>query len=82
MTENTALAFFSVLGEPEDKIDNSVGKLQDHLEVKVVDTEGRIVPMGVTGDLYMRGYSTMLGYYGDAEATAKTIGVDNWLNTG
>lgn len=52
------------------------------MEAKVVDDNGRVVPMGVTGELYVRGYSTMLGYYGDAKATSETIGADKWLRTG
>lgn len=82
MTETTAAAFFSLPHESDDNSFNSVGHLQNHMEAKVMDTQGRVVPMGEPGELYVRGYSTMLGYHNDLKATTDTIGSDKWLRTG
>lgn len=78
----TSASFFSIIGETENVTENTVGHLQEHLEAKVVDTEGNVVPMGQPGELYIRGFSTMLGYFEEPEKTAETIGKDKWLRTG
>ena len=48
----------------------------------IMDTEGRIVEAGVEGELVTRGYSTMLGYWEDADKTAEAITPDRWFHTG
>lgn len=82
MTEATASQFFSMDNETEQQITESVGHLQDHLEAKVVNEKGNIVPMGSPGELCIRGYSTMLGYYNDEAKTKEIISNDKWLRTG
>lgn len=82
MTETTASSFFSIDNESEYQVTETVGMLQDHLEAKVIDTSGNIVPMGQPGELCIRGYSTMLGYYHDEAKTKETISSDKWLKTG
>lgn len=52
------------------------------MELKVVDDEGKTVPFGNPGELLVRGYSTMMGYWGEPEKTRKTLGEDGWLHTG
>uniref|UniRef100_A0A0A1WXE7 Medium-chain acyl-CoA ligase ACSF2, mitochondrial n=1 Tax=Zeugodacus cucurbitae TaxID=28588 RepID=A0A0A1WXE7_ZEUCU len=82
LTETTAVIFQSKPSDNMDKMLNTLGHLLDHIEVKVVDAEGRIVQFGEPGELYVRGYATMLEYYDDAEKTKDTIGNDKWLKTG
>jgi fatty-acyl-CoA synthase len=53
-----------------------------HLEVKIVDADGKIVPRGVKGELLTRGYSVMLGYWGDEEKTREAIDAARWMHTG
>ncbi|XP_059152615.1 medium-chain acyl-CoA ligase ACSF2, mitochondrial-like [Physella acuta] len=65
-----------------DKRVSTVGKVLDHQEVKIVDTEGRIVPIGTSGELCTRGSSTMLGYWKDPEKTKDVITPDQWYHTG
>jgi fatty-acyl-CoA synthase len=50
--------------------------------VKIVDADGKIVPRGVKGELLTRGYSVMLGYWGDEEKTRETIDAARWMHTG
>ncbi|KAJ4435734.1 hypothetical protein ANN_18351 [Periplaneta americana] len=81
MTEVTVV-FFS---QPEDTLEQmtaTVGYLMEHVEVKVVDKEGRMVPMGTPGELWVRGYNVMLGYWKDEEKTRQFIGPDGWAKTG
>lgn len=82
MTETSASSFFSLLNESEEQVTETVGHLQDHLEAKVVNENGEMVPFGTPGELWIRGYSTMLGYYEDEAKTKETISFDKWLKTG
>lgn len=56
--------------------------MQPHLEVKIVDAEGAVVPRGQSGELCTRGYSVMLGYWGDEAKTAEVRDADGWMRTG
>ena len=58
------------------------GRIQPHLEVKIVDIEGEVVPRGTPGELLTRGYSVMLRYWEDPEQTAAAIDSDGWMHTG
>ncbi len=60
----------------------TVGRVHPHLEVKIVDEEGKVVPRGQLGELCVRGYSVMMGYWDDAERTAEVIDSANWMHTG
>ncbi|KAL9707222.1 hypothetical protein quinque_010740 [Culex quinquefasciatus] len=82
MTEASAVLFQSLFNESKDKVLQTVGHLHDHYEAKVVDANGNTVPMGAPGELWVRGYGTMLGYWGDPQKTKETIDVDKWLKTG
>ena len=65
---------------PEDSLENrtqTVGRPIPHIEVKIVDADNRVVPIGEQGEICTRGYSVMKGYWGDDEKTAETI-VDGW----
>nr|XP_036225303.1 medium-chain acyl-CoA ligase ACSF2, mitochondrial-like [Bactrocera oleae] len=82
MTETTAVIFQSRAVDSMEQILNTVGHLQDHVEAKVIDAQGKTVAFGERGELCVRGYATMLGYYDDEEKTKETIGRDRWLRTG
>ena len=60
----------------------TVGRIQPRLEAKVIDQSGQIVPRGKTGELCVRGYNVMKGYYNNPEATRAAIDEDGWLRTG
>lgn len=52
------------------------------LQAKVVDPEGRMVPMGTPGELWVRGYAIMRGYWGEEDKTKDIMTPDGWLKTG
>ncbi|XP_031845554.2 acyl-CoA synthetase family member 2 [Nomia melanderi] len=81
-TEGTAVVCQSLPGEPAELTDKTVGHVSCHMEIKVVDQKGATVPLGTVGELCVRGYNVMKGYWGDEENTAKTITEDGWLKTG
>ena len=81
MTETSPVSFQSSTTDPLEKRTTTVGRIQPHLEVKIVDPLGNVVPVGETGELCTKGYSVMLGYWGDDEKTREAI-VDGWMHTG
>ncbi|VXC56782.1 putative acyl-CoA synthetase YngI [Burkholderia sp. 8Y] len=81
MTETSPVSFQSSTTDPLDKRTSTVGRIQPHLEVKIVDPLGNIVPVGETGELCTRGYSVMKGYWGDQEKTREVM-MDGWMHTG
>ena len=82
MTETSPVSFQSSTADPLERRVSTVGRIHPHLEVKIVDAEGRIVPRGVPGELCTRGYSVMLGYWADPERTAGAIDAARWMHTG
>jgi fatty-acyl-CoA synthase len=82
MTETSPVSFQSATDDPLERRVATVGRIHPHLEVKIVDTEGRAVPHGQPGELCTRGYSVMLGYWGDAGKTAEVIDAARWMHSG
>ena len=82
MTETSPVSFQSGVEDTLERRVSTVGRVHPHVEVKIVDAEGRIVPRGTTGELCTRGYSVMLGYWGDEEKTAEVLDRDGWMHSG
>ncbi len=82
MTETSPVSFQSHTDTPLEKKVATVGRIHPHVEVKIVDANGRIVPRGDTGELLTRGYSVMLGYWGDPAKTREAIDDAGWMHTG
>ena len=82
MTETSPVSFQSSTEDPLERRVSTVGRIQPHLEVKIVDMNGRIVPPGTPGELLTRGYSVMLGYWGDEERSREAIDAARWMHTG
>ncbi|HHZ10529.1 MAG TPA: AMP-binding protein [Rhizobiales bacterium] len=82
MTETSPVSFQSHVDDPLEKRVSTVGRIHPHVEVKVIDADGRTVPVGERGELCTRGYSVMKGYWNDAERTAESIDADGWMHTG
>ena len=81
MTETSPVSFQSAVDDPIEKRVSTVGRIQPHLEVKLVDGDGNTVPVGQSGELWTKGYSVMRGYWGDAARSAEVI-KDGWMVTG
>ncbi|HBP1859061.1 TPA: AMP-binding protein [Pseudomonas aeruginosa] len=82
MTETSPV---SLQTGPDDGLElrvTTVGRTQPRLESKIVDQTGRVVPRGEIGELCTRGYSVMLGYWNDPQATAEAIDPARWMHTG
>ncbi len=83
MTETSPVSTQSSWNDPLDRRVSTVGRVHPHVEIKIVDPEsGAIVPRGVPGELCTRGYSVMIGYWGNDEATRDAIDTAGWMHTG
>jgi fatty-acyl-CoA synthase len=82
MTETSPVSFQSDCDDALERRVSTVGRIHPHIEVKIVDTKGRILPLGETGELLTRGYSVMRGYWGDAPATRAAIDSAGYMRTG
>ena len=82
MTETSPVSFQSAVDDPLDRRVSTVGRIHPHVEVKIVDLEGRIVKRGERGELCTRGYSVMLGYWDEAAKTAEVLDQNGWMHTG
>jgi fatty-acyl-CoA synthase len=81
-TETSPVNHMTAIDAPLDKRVSTVGKVGPHQEVKIVDAEGRVVPIGEKGELYCRGYSVMQGYWNDPDKSQETIDAAHWLHSG
>jgi fatty-acyl-CoA synthase len=83
MTETAPVSFQSCVDDSIDVRVSTVGTVHPHVECKIVDqATGAIVDRGQTGELCTRGYSVMLGYWNDPQATASSIDAARWMHTG
>ncbi|MDQ0568224.1 fatty-acyl-CoA synthase [Variovorax paradoxus] len=83
MTETSPVSCQSSTDTPLDKRVSTVGTVQPHLEIKIIDPEtGAIVPRGASGEFCTRGYSVMHGYWEDEEKTRESIDAEHWMHTG
>ena len=81
MTETSPVSFQSATDDPLHKRVTTVGRVLPHLAVKIIDTLGRTVPVGETGELCTRGYSVMQGYWDEPGRTAEAVQA-GWMHTG
>jgi len=82
MTETSPVSTQCATDDPVEKRVSTVGQVLPHIEIKIVDAEGRAVPRGETGEFCTRGYSVMKGYWNDPEKTAEAIDEAGWMHTG
>lgn len=81
MTETSPVSLHTSRDDSLEQRVCTVGKVQPHLEVKIVDAHGAVTPCGQAGEICTRGYSVMVGYWDDAERTSEAI-EDGWMHTG
>ena len=82
MTETSPVSTQTRIGDSLEKQVGTVGRPHPHVEVKIIDSDGRIVARGVPGELCTRGYPVMLGYWDEPERTAEAIDSVGWMHTG
>jgi fatty-acyl-CoA synthase len=83
MTETSPVSTQTRVDDTLDRRVSTVGRVHPHLEVKIVDSDtGLTVPRGTPGELCTRGYSVMLGYWGQPDKTAEVIDQARWMHTG
>ncbi|MCZ2817647.1 AMP-binding protein [Modestobacter sp. VKM Ac-2984] len=83
MTETSPVSTQTGAEDDLERRTSTVGRVHPHLEVKVVDPRtGLTVPRGETGEFCTRGYSVMLGYWGEPEKTAEVLDAARWMHTG
>ena len=83
MTETSPVSTQTKIGTPLEKQVGTVGTIQDHLEIKIIDPEtGNVVERNTPGELCTRGYSVMLGYWNNEKATAEAIDQGRWMHSG
>jgi fatty-acyl-CoA synthase len=82
MTETSPVSFQTTIDDPVERRTGSIGRVQPHLECKLIDVDGGTVPIGEPGELCTRGYSVMLGYWDEPERTAEAIGAEGWMHSG
>jgi fatty-acyl-CoA synthase len=82
MTETSPVSFQSQPDDPIERRVSTVGRVHPHVQVKIIDAQGRVVPRGCAGELLTRGYGVMRGYWNDAERTRDVIDAAGWMHTG
>ena len=82
MTETSPVSFQSGVDDALERRVTTVGRVHPHVEVKIIDAAGRIVPIGQQGELCTRGYSVMRGYYEEPERTQEAIDEAGWMHSG
>ncbi len=82
MTETSPVSFQTHLDDPLERRVSTVGRVHPHVEVKVIDGEGAVLPTGERGELCTRGYSVMKGYWDEPERTAEVLDQDGWMHSG
>lgn len=82
MTETSPVSTQTLIGTSLERQVSTVGTVQDHLEIKIIDESGKILKRGEHGELCTRGYSVMLKYWNDPENTKKVLDDARWMHTG
>lgn len=82
MTETAPVSAQTHIDDSVECRVGTVGRVHPHLEIKIVDEQGKVVPRGTLGELCVRGYSVMLGYWEDEDKTKEVIDVAKWMHTG
>lgn len=82
MTETSPVSFQSSTDDSLERRVTTVGRALPHVEAKIVDQTGATVALNVPGELLVRGYLVMAGYWNEPDKTASVIDQDGWMRTG
>lgn len=81
MTETSPVSFQSSVDDDLETKTVTVGLIPPHVEARIINSQGVTVALGDRGELCMKGYSVMKGYWNDDSRTDEAI-VDGWMHTG
>ena len=81
-TELSPLNHLTLPEDPIEKRVETVGRVMARIEVKLIDEQNRVIPIGERGEVCTQGYSVMRGYWNDSVRTAETIDPGGWLHSG
>lgn len=86
MTETSPASFMTFTDDPIEKRLSTVGKILPHMQAKIIDRNGDIVPIGSRGELCVAGFALQKGYWRNPEKTAEVMRTDKngvlWMHTG
>ena len=83
MTETSPMSTQCLPTQTVEQRSNTVGIVHPHVEIKIIDpVDGSIVEVGQPGELCVRGYSVMLGYWNNPDATNSAIDEEGWMHSG
>jgi fatty-acyl-CoA synthase len=82
MTETSPVSFQSQADDSLERRVSTVGPVHPHVQVKIIDADGRVTPRGTPGELLTRGYSVMRGYWNEPERTHEVIDAAGWMHSG
>lgn len=82
MTECSPLVVVNSNTDTFENRTQTIGKGLEHLEIKIVDSQGKTVPIDAPGELLVRGYNTMLGYWNDEDKTKEAFTLDRFYKSG
>jgi acyl-CoA synthetase (AMP-forming)/AMP-acid ligase II len=82
LTETTGMVSMCRAEDDAETIATTSGRAIPDVEVRCVDRDGKEVPRGEPGEVVVRGYNVMRGYFRDETATRETIDAEGWLHTG
>jgi acyl-CoA synthetase (AMP-forming)/AMP-acid ligase II len=82
LTEASALVTMTAADDPIEVIANTAGRAIDGTEIRCVDQDEQPVPVGEPGEIQVRSFNVISGYFEDPDATARAITPDGWLRTG
>ncbi|HTV94979.1 MAG TPA: FadD3 family acyl-CoA ligase [Steroidobacteraceae bacterium] len=82
LTEATGTVSVCRAGDSDERVARTCGRAIPGVEIKCIDEDGGTLPRGATGELLVRGFNVMRGYFDDPQATAEAIDADGWLHTG
>lgn len=82
LTESCGFATLCASADPAELVAGTCGRAMPGIDIRCADGEGHALPAGQAGEVQLRGYNVMQGYFNDAAATARAVDGDGWLRTG